>query len=60
MLIEYLKENPNDPRTIFYIAQSYKDADMYDESIKWYKKRQTLNGWLQEKYVSCYNIGNFF
>ena len=58
LLIEYLKENPNDPRTIFYIAQSYKDADKYDESIKWYKKRLTVEGWLQEKYVSCYNIGN--
>ena len=58
LLIEYLKENPNDPRSIFYIAQSYKDADKYDEAIKWYKKRLTVEGWLQEKYISCYNIGN--
>ena len=56
LLIEYLKENPNDPRSIFYIAQSYKDADKYDEAIKWYKKRLTVEGWLQEKYISCYNI----
>ena len=58
LLLEYLEENPNDPRSLFYLAQSYKDAGKIEESIKWYKKRLTVNGWIQEKYISCYNIGN--
>ena len=58
LLLEYLEENPNDPRSLFYLAQSYKDAGKSEEAIKWYKKRLTVNGWTQEKYMSCYNIGN--
>tara|TARA_B100000963_G_scaffold317187_1_gene297452 strand:+ start:2682 stop:3959 length:1278 start_codon:yes stop_codon:yes gene_type:complete len=58
LLLEYLEENPNDPRSLFYLAQSYKDASNPEEAIKWYKKRLTVKGWIQEKYMSCYNIGN--
>ena len=50
LLLEYLKENPNDPRSLFYLAQSYKDAGKIEESIKWYKERLNVNGWIQEKY----------
>ena len=58
LLLEYLKEKPKDPRSLFYLAQSYKDAGKIEESIKWYKERLNVNGWIQEKYMSCYNIGN--
>ena len=58
LLLEDLKENPNNPRSIFYLAQSYRDAKKPEESIKWYKKRLEVKGWTQEKYISCYNIGN--
>ena len=58
LLLEDLKENPNNPRSLFYLAQSYRDAKKPEESIKWYKKRLEVNGWIQEKYISCYNIGN--
>lgn len=59
LLLDHLKENPNDPRSLFYLAQSYRDAENWkEESIKWYKKRLEVEGWIQEKYISCYNIGN--
>ena len=58
LLLDDLKENPNNPRSLFYLAQSYRDAKKPEESIKWYKKRLQVNGWIQEKYISCYNIGN--
>lgn len=47
-LMEYNDKNPDDPRVIFYIAQSYRDIGVadnnpnckeYDEALKWYKKR---------------------
>ena len=43
-------------RYAFYCANSYKDAGMPDKAIEWYKKTLTLNGWIQEKYVSCIRL----
>jgi hypothetical protein len=40
----------------FYCANSYKDAGMTNESIKWYKIVLTNNNWYQEKYMACYNL----
>ena len=37
----------------FYCANSYKDAGMSTESIKWYKVTLSNDNWYQEKYVSC-------
>jgi len=44
-------------RYCFYVAQSYFDAKMFDESIVWYRKRLTLGGFEQEKYYSCVRLG---
>jgi GR25 family glycosyltransferase involved in LPS biosynthesis len=44
-------------RYCFYCAQSYKDANMPDESIEWYKKCLEMNNWAQEKYYACLMIG---
>ncbi len=40
----------------FYLAQSYRDAGMYDRSIKEYEKRVELGGWPEEVYISLYMI----
>ena len=45
-------------RYAFYCGQSYKDAEVWDKSIEWYKKRIELGGWEQELYVSHYYVGN--
>jgi len=47
-------------RYVFYCAQSYKDANMHDDSIIWYKKCLEMNNWLQEKYYSCLMLGMMF
>ena len=60
LLEEHLKSNKNDPRTIFYIAQSYKDAGIFEKAIFWYKKRLEVTGWIQEKYIACWTIGNLY
>ncbi len=57
LLLEYIKEN-NDPRWVFYLAQSYRDAHMYEESIKWYKKRVEMEGgYWEERYISQLMVG---
>lgn len=43
-------------RYAFYCANSWKDAGMNDEAIRWYKRTLELDGWSQEKYISCLRI----
>ena len=52
VLLKDYERDPTNPRTVFYMAQSYRDAQMYDEAIKWYKKRIEMEGWDQEVYYS--------
>jgi glycosyltransferase involved in cell wall biosynthesis len=56
-----LKSNPDletslKSRYQFYLAQSYRDAQMYDKSIDEYQKRVEMGGWHEEVYVSLYMI----
>lgn len=56
----YLEADDRDllPRYAFYCAQSYKDAELFDQAIEWYKKRVELDsGWADEKYCSFEQIG---
>ena len=49
----------NDPihnRYAFYTAQSYNSCNRHEKAIEYYKKVLTLDNWLQEKYVSCFEI----
>ena len=47
-------------RYAFYCAQSYKDCNNKEESIKWYLKCLDLNNWDQEKYYSCLILGMLY
>lgn len=66
----YISENREDPRWIFYTAQSYHDsASMQDNpeenkerlrrSIKYYKERtERTDGYIEEIYYSHYRMGS--
>jgi len=60
ILEEYVNKNPNDPRWVFYLAQSYRDAGgeiNWKNALKWYEKRSTMtNGYWEEIYYSLYMI----
>lgn len=43
-------------RYAFYCANSFKDAQMPEDAIRWYKVVLTLEGWTQEKYIACLRI----
>jgi len=45
-------EELNDPRDVFYLAQSYKDAGESKQAIEWYEKRTTMEGFYEERYCS--------
>lgn len=60
ILVKAFETEKNDSlagRYAFYCAQSFRDANMKEESIEWYKKVLSLNNWAQEKYFSCIQIG---
>lgn len=56
LLEEELKEQPENPRTVFYLAQTYKCLGEFKKSIEIYKKRITIGGWFEEIWYSYYMI----
>ena len=57
LLTDGLIQNPNNDRYTFYLANSYKDSQQYENAIETYKKRIELKGWNQEVWYSYYCIG---
>jgi GR25 family glycosyltransferase involved in LPS biosynthesis len=47
-------------RYAFYCAQSYKDYNMPEQAIIWYKKRIAMGGWFQETFNSYLKIGDLY
>jgi tetratricopeptide (TPR) repeat protein len=60
LLSEDLKEDPNNGRTHFYLAQSLKDSGKFKESIEHYKKRIKIGGWFEEVWYSHYQIAKCY
>lgn len=64
-LLQKALENNQDPdlrpRYLFYCAQSYMDADRWDEAIYWYLERtKEQGGWSEEAYVSHLRLGHAY
>lgn len=57
LLLDGIKEEPNNARYHFYLANSYYDCGRFDEAINLYKKRIELGGWREEVWYSYYRIG---
>lgn len=51
-----LKEEPNNSRYVFYLAQSYMDGQNYPKAIENYQKRIAMGGWRDEIFWSKYKI----
>lgn len=48
----------NDPRDVFYLAQSYYDAGENEKSLEWYRKRVSMeSGFFEERYYSQLKAG---
>jgi tetratricopeptide (TPR) repeat protein len=57
LLLDGIKEEPNNVRYYFYLANSYHDCGRFGEAINVYKKRIELGGWIEEVWYSYYRIG---
>jgi len=60
LLLDGIKEEPNNVRYYFYLANSYHDSGRFAEAINVYKKRIELGGWIEEVWYSHYRIGLCF
>ena len=49
-------DSPN-PRTIFYLAQTYECLHQINEAYFFYTLRAALNGWDEETYVAVFRLG---
>ena len=51
-----LKENPNNVRCMYYLAQSYRDAGNHKKAIEWYQRRVAAGGWDEEVWHAQYQM----
>ena len=54
------EEQPNNPRTWFYLAQTYKDLGRIDDAIKAYERRIEIGGWREEVWYSHYMLSKLY
>ena len=54
VLEKALKDEPENNRYVFYLAQSYFDSQQYKKAKLNYLKRSKMKGWEEEVYISLY------
>ncbi len=52
-----LKKHPDDCRSRFYLAQSYRDARQHHKAYANYLRRAEMPGWIEENFVAQYQAG---
>ena len=57
LLTEALESDPNNPRYLFYLANSYFDIGNYDMAKQFYEARYLANGWKEEQWYAKYKWG---
>jgi len=65
LLDEMIEEEPDNPRHLYYVAQTYKCLEDYEKVAEYYLKRieHPVEGFLQEKLDACFELArtyNFF
>jgi tetratricopeptide (TPR) repeat protein len=57
LLLAHHEQNPQDPRTAFYLAQTYGCLGDWPNAYKYYKKRVSLEGWHEENFITWLRLG---
>lgn len=57
VLLADVQRNPDNPRSVFYLAQSYFDANDIVEARRWYAHRAEMGGFDEEVYFSLNRVG---
>ncbi|HZF51472.1 MAG TPA: glycosyltransferase [Polyangiaceae bacterium] len=46
--------DPTNPRTVFYLAQTYRDLGRVDDALESYERRAEMGGWEEEVFYALY------
>ena len=57
LLIKDYEKNPKDPRTVFYLAQTYSCREEWMSAYKYYVERSKLKGYVEEDSMTFYRLG---
>jgi len=49
-------KDPNDTRSLFYLATAYRESGLYWDAIHWYKQYLATGGWDEERWQACYDL----
>ncbi len=58
LLEDGLKNEPDNYRYAFYLAESYRDAGEKGKALEWFQKRIAMGGWDEEVFWSKLQIGH--
>lgn len=50
-------DDPDNPRTAFYLAQTYECLNDFDSAYRMYQVREKLNGWDEENFITLFRLG---
>lgn len=60
LLERYLLDHPDDPRSVYYLAQSYRDGGDLKRAAAEYARRAALGGWDEEVWSSKLHEGRCY
>jgi glycosyltransferase involved in cell wall biosynthesis len=60
ILLEEIKNNPGDTRSIFYLAQTYFCLGEYEEAAKWYDLRLSMSLEGEEAFVAVFVLAQVY
>jgi predicted GH43/DUF377 family glycosyl hydrolase len=58
MLERDLASDPDNPRTLFYLAQTLRDLGEEDRAIEYYERRVAVGDWDEERFYAAFQAGN--
>ena len=56
LLLAEVEHNPDDARSVFYLAQSYFNLGDFANAREWYARRVDTGGWDEETYYAMYQL----
>ena len=57
LLTKALEAEPNNPRYVLYLAQSYFDVGRWTDAVRTYERRWQLGGWDEERWYARFRQG---
>ena len=57
LLAADLRDDPANARSVFYLAQTYRDLGRTDDAIAQYERRAEMGGWDEEVFYSTFQAG---